>query len=171
MQVPNGLSPVHARVAHTPVPRLGDPLIARHRPGEREDAPEQRGILGGVEGADVRPGDDQQVDRRLGRDVVKGERMSILMHFFRRNLAAQNAREDIAIIIGAKAIDGHGFASLEKTCPHHAMRRQDWKPVQPIPSQAAATSSAPLGSGAARLPIQARMSPATVAPPKSRNSM
>ena len=52
--------------------------------------------------------------RRLGGDVVEGEHMIILMHFFRRNLAAQDAREDIAVIIGAKAIDRHGFASLVK---------------------------------------------------------
>jgi hypothetical protein len=65
--------------------------------------------------------------------------MMILMHFFRRNLAAQDARENIAVIIGAKAIDRHGFASRVKiTCPHHAMRGQDWKPIQGEPSQAAA---------------------------------
>ena len=52
-------------------------------------------------------GDHQHMHRRLGRDVVEGKRMIILMYLLRRDFSTQDACEDIAVIIGAKAIDRH----------------------------------------------------------------
>jgi hypothetical protein len=43
---------------------------------------------------------------------MEGQRVIILMHLLRGDFAAQNAREDIAVIIGAKAIDGHDWVSI-----------------------------------------------------------
>src|SRR5690349_6368952 len=46
-------------------------------------------------------GDDEDVDRLLRLDVVEGERMLVLMDLAARYLAAQDAGEDIGLVIGA----------------------------------------------------------------------
>ena len=42
-----------------------------------------------------------------GIDVVEGERMLVLVDLGRGDLAAQDAREDVIVVIGLGRIDGH----------------------------------------------------------------
>src|SRR5207253_8684017 len=44
--------------------------------------------------------------------VVKGERMLVFVDFLRRDLAAENAGEDVAVVVGRGGIDRHGRDSL-----------------------------------------------------------
>ena len=48
------------------------------------------------------------MERRLRVDVVKGERELVIIDGLRRQLAAQDAREDIAVVIGLGGVDRHG---------------------------------------------------------------
>ena len=49
---------------------------------------------------------------RLRVDVVKGQRMVRLVHLAARNLAAQDAREDIVRVILTQRLDRHVSCSL-----------------------------------------------------------
>ena len=49
------------------------------------------------------------MDRRLRIDVVEGERMLVLIDLAAGHLAAQDAGEDVAVVIGLVASIGIGF--------------------------------------------------------------
>src|SRR3546814_1789304 len=48
---------------------------------------------------------------RLRVDVVERERILVLVNRLRRQFAAQDAREDIAVVIGKRRVDRHGESS------------------------------------------------------------
>src|SRR3546814_13773910 len=47
------------------------------------------------------------VQRRLRFDVVKGKGVFVLVNLLARQLAAQDAREDVAVVIGLGGVDRH----------------------------------------------------------------
>src|SRR5687768_4442084 len=53
------------------------------------------------------PGNDEDVDRRLRIDVVKGERMLVLIDLPALYLAAQDAGEDVGLVIWQSGVDRH----------------------------------------------------------------
>src|SRR3546814_18977533 len=60
--------------------------------------------------------DHQYLCRRLRIDVVKGKGIIVFVHFLARNLAAQDLREDILVVIGARRIDRHGSEIGRASC-------------------------------------------------------
>ena len=59
---------------------VGQPLLLGHLPGHQEQVPQQLSvtILRLLDHGDPLPGDDQEVDRSLGRNVIEGNTLVIL---------------------------------------------------------------------------------------------
>jgi hypothetical protein len=56
------------------------------------------------------------VERRLRIDVVKGESEFVFIDGFRRQIAAQDAREDIILVIGQGGVDRHRDSWVRAGC-------------------------------------------------------
>jgi hypothetical protein len=91
VEVIYGLTAVGLAVDHEP----GAPFVAaqfrRKLLGLKEDAP-QKGLVPAFQFHDVPDvpfGNDQKMNRRLGRDVVKGQEFVIFVDLFRRNFTGR----------------------------------------------------------------------------------
>ena len=62
-------------------------------------------------------GNHQDVRRRERVDVVEGERMLVLVDLLRRDLAAQDPREDVVVVIGLRGVDRHRMTPLDRARP------------------------------------------------------
>ncbi len=96
MQMNDRLSSVPAGVGHHPIARSGDPfLIGYLGRGLKETA--QKGLIprpGLAQGADMPFGDDQDMNRGLGVEVLEGQDLLILQDHLRRDLAGSDFAEN-----------------------------------------------------------------------------
>src|SRR5687767_1932940 len=110
VEVRHLLARVHADIGEQSVARLDQPMVPRHLADRTHEAgdllggPALRKIVPGDVGAF---GDDEDVDGCRRVDVEEGERMLVLMDALRRNLAAQDPGEDVAVVIRAGGVDRH----------------------------------------------------------------
>ena len=95
VKMKNFLAGITARIEDDPVAALTDPFFPGDLPGPEKDLPEQgfRSVGGVVEGGEVVLGDDQDVDRRLGPDVLEDEDALVLEEDLGRDLLADDAAE------------------------------------------------------------------------------
>ena len=95
MQVEDALAGAGARVRHQPEAALGQPGLARKPRRSLEQSAEHWPVVGGevLGGFDVLARDQQDVRRRLGADVAKGEDEIILVDDVGRDLTAGNPAE------------------------------------------------------------------------------
>src|SRR5438046_5722898 len=91
-----------------------------------------RSLLGEIVPGDVRPlWNDEDVGRRQRMEVVEGEHLLVLIDGVRRNLSAQDSREDIAVVIRCCRIDWHFTTPLDRAHPLVTTLR-GW-PTRPLP--------------------------------------
>src|SRR3546814_866892 len=114
VEVRDFLMAVEAGVGEQTVAGGDEPLVARdlaHRADETRDlglAAPRGEIVPAHIGA---LGDHEDMQGRLRVDVVERERILVLVNRLRRQFAAQDAREDIAVVIGKRRVDRHGESS------------------------------------------------------------
>src|SRR3546814_4396977 len=108
VEVRDFLMAVEAGVGEQTVAGGDEPLVARnlaHRADETRDlglAAPRGEIVPAHIGA---LGDHEDMQGRLRVDVVERERILVLVNRLRRQFAAQDAREDIAVVIGKRRVD------------------------------------------------------------------
>src|SRR3546814_12099873 len=74
---------------------------------ELSDLPVRR-LFGEVDPANIAAlGDHEHMEWRLRVYIVKGVDPVVLIDFLRRNLAAQDFGEDVVVVLGQVAVDGH----------------------------------------------------------------
>ena len=116
MDMEDFLPGIPGRVKDDPVAAFSNPFLPGEIPGPEENLPEQGfGSVGGfVEGGEMVLGDDQDVDRSFGPDVLEGEEALVLEKNIRRELPADDAAEK-AVNGGRR---GHaGTLSIEAPSP------------------------------------------------------
>jgi hypothetical protein len=88
MKMENGLSCVSPGIRHDPIAGAPQAFQGCHLRAAHQQSREQRFILRPqvVNGCDMSLRDHQRMDRRLRIDVVKGDRVLILLNKLRRNL-------------------------------------------------------------------------------------
>ena len=124
MQMGHALAGARAGVGHEPKARLGDTGVACQLRRDGEQAAERRrlgvGQCGGRD--DVLARDQQQMSRRLGRDVAKREDEIVLVEDVGRNLATGDLAEE-AGSVGSSS----GDVSAAQSCGLDIIR----KPMTP----------------------------------------
>ena len=90
------LAGVPARVEDDPIARLGETLVAGRPAGRDEELTKKafRALGRFVERGEVELRYDQDMDRRLGPDILKGQGMLVLEKDFRRELPARDPAEE-----------------------------------------------------------------------------
>src|SRR5690606_7085316 len=102
--------PMRAQIGEQAIARLHESLLTSD---VADRSHEPRDFLGGSLCREIVPtdvgalGDHQDVNARLGCDVVESESPVVFVDFLARNLAAQNLREDVVRIIGRRGVDRH----------------------------------------------------------------
>lgn len=101
MHVIDGLQGVGPAVDHRAVTALGDPKLFGQVLGYQVHAAKRLDIVFGDVGGrgDVATGDDEEVNRCLWLDILKGDHVFVGIHHFGRNLASRDAAEK-AIVRG-----------------------------------------------------------------------
>lgn len=73
--------------------------------------------------------------RRLRADIVEGQREIIFEHLVARQFAAQDAREDVAIVIRLAGIDRHRRGSFRLGCGLDQIWRDAFSAMPEVPSR------------------------------------
>jgi hypothetical protein len=122
------LVPVRAHIGQDSIARRFQSQLLRHRTHRGEKARDLRraGVRAEVgQRHERRLWDHQNMHRRTRRDFGKCQRPFVLIEALARQLAAQDAREDIGVIVGGKTGDGRGgFAMLCRRCACDTLVRQ-----------------------------------------------
>ena len=108
------LAAVAAVVDHDPVAGLSDAKFLGERRRGQQQMPEHR-LVGRRGLADARNEflrDDQHMHRRLRVDVMERQRPLVFVNRLVGDLAAQDAREDVVVVIVGNGSNGHGCSSL-----------------------------------------------------------
>src|SRR5688572_21875479 len=115
MKVGHLLMAMAAIIGEQAIAGRREPSIARDlADGANEARYFSLGCLGGeiVPGDIAALGNDEDVDRGLRIDVLEGERVIVLMNLLAGQFPAQDAGEDVAVIIGRSGVYRHGQSSL-----------------------------------------------------------
>jgi len=109
VQVEHALVGSRTVVDHDPKTVLGEALLVSDLPGRPEEVAEQfLVVLPGIrETPDPGLGDDQDVDRGLGRDVPESQAVVVLVDPIRGDLPAEDLGKDVVVVVGR----GHGASS------------------------------------------------------------
>ena len=110
VQVGHFLVAVRAGVRQQTIARLHQTSVARDMANRANKARDFSivGARGELVPTDVRPlRDHENVRRGPWRDVVKCQRMFVLVNFFGGDLSAKDPRKDVLIVIGKGGVDGH----------------------------------------------------------------
>jgi hypothetical protein len=96
VEVIHGLSAIGLAVDHEAGAPFGAALFRRKLLGLKEEAP-QEGLIPALQFHDVPDvpfGDDKKMNRRLGRNVVKGKKLIIFVDLFGRNFTGRYFTEN-----------------------------------------------------------------------------
>jgi len=149
MDVPDRLTSVGAHVEDGSIPRVGDPFLAGDLGRGEMERPQDPSMLvaGLVQGREVLPGDDQDVDRRLRMNVPERHHLLILVDEHRRDLSFGDLAEQ-AVGVGHGALRVSGPETLPIMLAGAVTRNvssQHWS-VVPSRHGAAPWGVAPCGS-------------------------